>query len=270
MFSFFRKHNSSLSPISIFNKYIFGYRYSSTPKTPEKEQYTPLKISNLQRYKPSTQMHSDIPSIAIPKKKSVKIKKVQPIFIPENIEENHAHTDNDFELGSDSDNGKLFTYYPFCEDLTNNNCVYPTCNETVDLSGYLQDITIKETVVFKPPITSGKVVKVYDGDTITIATKIPCPNSPIYRFSVRLNGIDSPEIRGKNEKEKELAIVSRDKLHALIFGKIVSIRNIGTEKYGRVLADVFLDELHVNQWMLDNFYAVEYNGKTKKIPDEWK
>lgn len=83
------------------------------------------------------------------------------------------------------------------------------------------------------------------------------------RFPVRLSGIDSPEIRTHNQDEKISAIMSRDKLHDLIFDKIVTLRNVSLEKYGRILADVYLDELHINQWLLDNHYAIKYNGGKK-------
>ena len=49
----------------------------------------------------------------------------------------------------------------------------------------------KNAKPFVPPISEGMVVKVYDGDTITIVSQLPYPSSPYYRFSVRLNGIDS-------------------------------------------------------------------------------
>ena len=45
-------------------------------------------------------------------------------------------------------------------------------------------------------ITTGRVVKVYDGDTITVATNVINDNvsDTFYRFSVRIRGIDCPEI----------------------------------------------------------------------------
>ena len=46
---------------------------------------------------------------------------------------------------------------------------------------------------------------------------------------------------------------------------MVELRNIGTEKYGRILADVYLGDLHINNWMLENNYAIVYNGGTKVI-----
>lgn len=134
---------------------------------------------------------------------------------------------------------------------------------------YLANIEYKDTENFVVPIQSGKVVKVYDGDTITIASRFPGLNGPVYRFNVRLNGIDSPEIKGGSEHEKDLAKKSRDALSHLILGKIVCLKNVSTEKYGRILADVYLDNLNVCDWMLEKKYAVKYDGGTKHRPDDW-
>jgi len=84
-----------------------------------------------------------------------------------------------------------------------------------------------------------------------------------------LNGIDAAEIKGKTANEKRIAIESRDKLNELIYGKMIHLKNISTEKYGRILADVYLDDLHVNKWMIDNSLAVPYDGGTKNRPVEW-
>lgn len=73
------------------------------------------------------------------------------------------------------------------------NCI-PKTPKTPTKEKYLETINYVDTIPFVPPITSGKVIKVYDGDTITIASKLPYDHSPIYRFSVRLLGIDSPEM----------------------------------------------------------------------------
>jgi endonuclease YncB( thermonuclease family) len=135
---------------------------------------------------------------------------------------------------------------------------------------YLNDVEYKDTTQFIPPIVAGKVIKVYDGDTITIASKIPGTALPIYRFRVRLAGIDSAEIKGHTEAEKRVAIEARDALHKLIFGKMIVLQNLGTEKYGRILADIYIENLHVNQWMLDNNYAVPYDGGKKVRPPEWE
>jgi len=123
---------------------------------------------------------------------------------------------------------------------------------------------------FIPPITGGIVIKVYDGDTITIATSLPdSKNLDIYRFSVRLRGIDAPEMKSTSEKEKELASKSQIALSNLILGKSIELKNVGVEKYGRVLADVYFQNIHINNWMLENKLAVPYFGKKKIKPLEW-
>jgi len=141
--------------------------------------------------------------------------------------------------------------------------------ETSKSISYLTDASYDNTIAFVPPVTSGKVIKVYDGDTITIASKLPYDESPVYRFSVRLLGIDTPEIKGSTPKEKELAKKARDALSSKILGKIVYLNDVGTEKYGRLLATVYYEDLNLNRWMLDNRFAVPYDGGTKQRPPEW-
>jgi micrococcal nuclease len=126
------------------------------------------------------------------------------------------------------------------------------------------------TIPFVPPISSGQVIKVYDGDTITIAAKLPYAASPMYRFSVRLNGIDCPEIRGKNDQEKEIAQIAKKRLSDLILNKIVFLSNVKTEKYGRMLADITYNGVQLNQFMINERLAVAYDGGTKISPVCWK
>lgn len=142
-------------------------------------------------------------------------------------------------------------------------------NMSSDLVNLLENVEYRDTVPFVPPIQYGKVIKVYDGDTITIASVLPNTTEPIYRFSIRLNGIDTPEIRGKTQEEKELAIQVRDALAEKIYGKMVELRNVGNEKYGRVLAEIYLDGENINQWLVDENFAVAYDGGKKHRPASW-
>jgi len=129
----------------------------------------------------------------------------------------------------------------------------------------------EDTVEFTFPITGGKVIKVYDADTITIATRLPFKDSPLYRLSVRLNGIDAPEIKGKDvsNEEKEAAVIARDVVSKMILHKDVVLKNIQTEKYGRVLADVYIDNINLNEYLITHKYAVKYDGGTKVKPISW-
>ena len=136
------------------------------------------------------------------------------------------------------------------------------------------EIQWKDTIEFVPCVKYGKVIKVYDGDTIVIACKFPSlEEDKLYRFHVRLNGIDTPELKSKNEEEKEVSMMIQQKLYDLIFGKMVMLENVKTDKYGRLLADVLVQNgssLNVNNWLLENNYAVVYSGKTKNPPKSWK
>jgi endonuclease YncB( thermonuclease family) len=131
-----------------------------------------------------------------------------------------------------------------------------------------QPIEWNETQSFLPPITEGEVIKVYDGDTITIAAKLPYEASPLYRFQIRLARIDSPEIKGKSEEEKKAAYISQKALESLILHKRVFLENTRQEKYGRILAEVYVmiggKRFSANEWMLMNKFAIPYDGKTKK------
>ena len=122
-----------------------------------------------------------------------------------------------------------------------------------------------------PPLTSGTVIKVYDGDTITVASCIPgMTDACLYKFSIRLKGIDTPEIRTKNKEEKEIGIIARNELRKLIMKQHVTLCNISKEKYGRLLCDVYLNDTHINQWLIQNKLAVAYAGGKKQSPDSWK
>jgi endonuclease YncB( thermonuclease family) len=110
---------------------------------------------------------------------------------------------------------------------------------------------------------------VYDGDTITIAAKLPYDTSPVYRLSVRLNGIDTPEIKSSNAEEKQVAKEARDYLASFIMNQKITLRNVQTEKYGRILADVYLGDVWINERMVEQRFAVRYDGGKKQSPTSW-
>lgn len=136
------------------------------------------------------------------------------------------------------------------------------------------NISWDDTVAYIPPVSIGRVIKVYDGDTMTIACCLHGDSTVerYYRFSVRLAGIDTPEMKSRNPTEKSLATAAQNALSNLVLHQLVSLRNVKFEKYGRLLADVYVTdngtgkELHVNQYMLDRGYAVYYDGGAKP---EW-
>jgi endonuclease YncB( thermonuclease family) len=127
----------------------------------------------------------------------------------------------------------------------------------------------KDTIPFVAPIESGIVIKVYDGDTITLASKLPYEQSKLYRFQVRLNGLDAPEMKSDDKDEKIAARISQKMLENLILHKEVKLKNCQTEKYGRILADVYLGNVCINNIMIERRYAIKYDGGKKTIPQSW-
>ena len=144
-----------------------------------------------------------------------------------------------------------------------------SCSSKVRHPSIPTNIDPKALPNFIPPITEGRVIKCYDGDTITIAAFLPYKASPLYKFSVRLAGIDCPELRTKDANEKLIAIKARDALIEKILGKMVYLENLSTEKYGRVLADVIFEGSSCSQMLLEYRLAVPYDGKTKNCPKNW-
>lgn len=106
--------------------------------------------------------------------------------------------------------------------------------------------------------------KVYDGDTVTVCW-IDSHGEKV-RIGCRIDGIDTPEIRGSSAEEKELALRAKDRLSKEVLNKYVVIRNQGIEKYGRVLADLETDtRVSIKEYMLeDPELCKPYTGGTKQ------
>lgn len=102
------------------------------------------------------------------------------------------------------------------------------------------------------------VLSIYDGDTIKVVCN-PWPDMTI-KTSVRMDGIDTPELRGKCRLEKELAVLARERARGLI-GKEVELRNVKLGKFaGRVIADVYSDGNNVAKILISEGYGREYHG----------
>jgi len=138
----------------------------------------------------------------------------------------------------------------------------------------------------------GKVVYVYDGDTIHIVLNF---NNKLTKFNCRLNSIDAPEICPKNIKdinkrneEIDSAIKSRNFLIEQVTNlpitnikmtkieikklcadstKLIWVKCLDFDKYGRLLVELydFIDsKISINQLMIDKKYVINYDGGTKK------
>jgi len=113
-------------------------------------------------------------------------------------------------------------------------------------------------------VTVNKVVSVYDGDTIrvNIAHYPPILGDNI---SIRILGIDTPELRTKNLKEKQLAYKAKEYVETIIKNsKTIVLKDMQRDKYFRILANVDVDGKDLGQMLIDKGYAVKYDGGKKK------
>ena len=138
---------------------------------------------------------------------------------------------------------------------------------------------------------TGKVVHIYDGDTVHIVFYIM---NSFVNFICRLDGIDTPEICPKNNNsvenkllEKNAGIKSRNYLMSKVVNnlsdnlseniskkdiknicekstKLITVNCGDFDKYGRLLVELFDNDLCINQDMINNKFAVAYDGGTKQ------
>jgi micrococcal nuclease len=112
-----------------------------------------------------------------------------------------------------------------------------------------------------------KVENVVDGDTVDVL--IDLGFDILFQSRVRLAGIDTPESRTKDLKEKALGLESKEYLKkALKDAKSVVIKTEkmdSSEKYGRILGWVYIngDTVSLNDMMINDGYAWGYLGDTK-------
>lgn len=99
-----------------------------------------------------------------------------------------------------------------------------------------------------------KVVRVIDGDTLEVDIDLGFKTT-LQREKLRLIGIDTPEIRSSNLKEKEHGLQAKEYVEGLLsVGSeiLVKTEKDKTGKYGRYLARVFMDEVELNQLLKEN------------------
>ena len=122
-------------------------------------------------------------------------------------------------------------------------------------------------------IYRAKLERVVDGDTIDALIDV---GFDIWvKKRIRYKGIDTWESRTRDldEKKKGLAAKARNKeLLESVSSKsgYFRIKSYGTGKYGRVLADIFVQDkegnsINVNHQLIKEGHAYIYEGGTKKV-----
>ena len=130
-----------------------------------------------------------------------------------------------------------------------------------------------------------RVIGIHDGDSVKVCLDV---GGKLYKMMTRLEGIDTPEIRSKDPKEKALAIRARDYVAAWAMPDkfkvggdytekelvtalwedpvIVYLKCGELDKFGRLLCEMFKDDIEpnsLNELLLENGFADGYDGGRK-------
>ncbi len=108
---------------------------------------------------------------------------------------------------------------------------------------WFADSSVAETL-------TGKVVAISDGDTLTML-------QDKQQFKIRLSEIDTPE------KSQPYGTKAKQALSDLVFGKVVRIEVETTDRYGRTVGKVYLEDLDINAELVRYGHAWVYRRYAK-------
>ena len=114
------------------------------------------------------------------------------------------------------------------------------------LLSFISILLLLFTYSFAGEVLTGKVIKVADGDTVTILS----PNNQ--QVKIRLYCIDAPE------KNQDFGQKAKQSLGNLIFGKIVEVEKHDTDRYGRTVGTVYLNGVNINLIQVEKGFAWVY------------
>ena len=117
-----------------------------------------------------------------------------------------------------------------------------------------------------------KIVRVVDGDTVDVDIDLGF-GIWMHKERIRVHGIDTPESRTRDYMEKIFGKLAADTVE--IFLPVGSRQTLITVKdkagkFGRILGKFKIfdgqqdRETTLNEWMVRNYYAVEYHGQSKR------
>lgn len=94
----------------------------------------------------------------------------------------------------------------------------------------------------------GKVVLIQDASNISVAMNC---DGVLKKYKIKMSGYKTYSLNSKIRTEKNTAKLSRDMLKSKILNKIVLVKCGLFAEDGKIYADIYLDEEHINAWMID-------------------
>ena len=119
---------------------------------------------------------------------------------------------------------------------------------------------------------SCKIVRVVDGDTVDVDIDLGF-GMWMHKERIRLYGIDTPESRTRDLVEKKFGYLAKDMVESFLpVGSIQTLVTVQDKsgKFGRILGKFKIydgkedRQTTLNEWMIDNHYAVAYLGQSKE------
>ena len=109
-------------------------------------------------------------------------------------------------------------------------------------------------------IYNAKCLRVVDGDTVDATVDLGFDTWK--KIRIRLVGINTPETRTRDLEEKAKGLAAKNFLIDLLkkHNNEFVLHSQGVGKYGRCLGNLFLGEVNVNDLLINEGHAVEYQG----------
>lgn len=110
---------------------------------------------------------------------------------------------------------------------------------------------------------NAKVKRIVDGDTLDAYIDLGFDVWVVKR--IRLMGIDTPESRTRDKVEKRYGKGAKHRLVAMLeqSDNKFTVKSHGTGKFGRVLGELFIDDLNINEQLIKEGHATKYFGGSK-------
>jgi micrococcal nuclease len=127
-------------------------------------------------------------------------------------------------------------------------------------------------MIIKPFIYNAIVDRVVDGDTVDVHLDLGF-DTWIMNQRIRLMGVDTPECRTRDDLEKQFGFLAKSIVEGFCpVGEKILIETVydNDDKFGRVLGTLWVNsgELNLNQFLIDERYAVAYEGQSKDLIEE--
>tara|TARA_R100000008_G_C3575355_1_gene164864 strand:+ start:402 stop:734 length:333 start_codon:yes stop_codon:yes gene_type:complete len=105
---------------------------------------------------------------------------------------------------------------------------------------------------------NAKLIRVVDGDTID--AMIDLGFNIWIKKRIRLHGINTPEIRTRDLKEKQEGFAAMERLSILLEESdgLFILKSHGIGKYGRCIATLYIEHRNINELLLFEGYAEKY------------